>query len=95
MYAPEIPVLALATSEATVPVFTLAIVTVMPLSTTWNTLGKFRAVPVPMLETCAENGSPCPVVPEVGTTVVPSVTVRSGRSAHEFEFLLHVPLVQR
>ena len=77
-----------AASDA-VPVFTLAIVTVMPLSAIWNTLGKLLAAPVPMLEAVAENDSLWPVTREDGAMAV-SPAVRSGRSTAHAAVALHV-----
>lgn len=66
-----------AASEATVPVFTRAMVVVIPASAIWNTLGKLEAVAEPLLVTGAEKEVLWPGVGEAGVGVV-APAVRSG-----------------
>ncbi len=73
------PVEAEGASEVIVPASTIAtVVYVVPslLVAIWNMFGKFEAVPLPVLETLAENDSLCPGTLEALAVVLPAV--RSG-----------------
>ena len=79
-------------NEEIVPAFTRAIVVVCEVGAISKTFGKLPAAPYPMFVAAEENVIGCPAIRTLLAVVFPAV--RSGSWVQEFEFTLHVPLLQ-